>query len=291
MNGYLKIVAAALIWGSVGVIVRAIDLPIPILTLYRVFFASVTIYAYIVLTRQTDILKVGDNIYRLIIMGVLLTINWVSFFYAVKLTTIANATLLTYTAPILVAVLSPYFLKEKIERITIVTLALSVVGAALITWPSSTEIDSKDVAGFLWAGLSALTYTGLVILAKPMTNRANVVAIIFYEEITCTLLLIPSLFAYNAQADLKTVLLLFMLGAVQTALAAGLYLSGLRNVKAQHVGIFTYLDPVTAVILAAVLLNEIPNFTTIVGGLLIVLSGLILVIVKRDHIGPEVVGE
>jgi drug/metabolite transporter (DMT)-like permease len=291
MNGYLKIVAAALIWGSVGVIVRTIDLPVPVLTLYRVFFASVTIYAYIMLTRQTSILKVGGNIYRLILMGVLLTINWISFFYAVKLTTIANATLLTYTAPILVAVLSPYFLKERIERITIITLALSVAGAALITWPSSMGIGSKDIAGFLWAGLSALTYAGLVILAKPMTARANVVAIIFYEEITCTILLLPSLFVYHAQTNLTSILLLFVLGAIQTALAAGLYLSGLRNVKAQHVGVFTYLDPVSAVILAAVFLNEIPNIATIIGGLLIVLSGLILVIVKREHTSPEVVGE
>ncbi|MBI4734053.1 MAG: DMT family transporter, partial [Rubrobacteridae bacterium] len=158
MNGYIKIVAAALIWGSVGVIVRTIELPIPTLTLYRVFFASISIYLYIILSRNHSILKVGKNIYRLIIMGALLTVNWIAFFYAIKLTSVANATLLTYTAPILVAFLAPVFLNERLERITIFTLGLSLAGVFLIAWPSMGSIGSNDTTGYLWAGLSAATY-------------------------------------------------------------------------------------------------------------------------------------
>jgi drug/metabolite transporter (DMT)-like permease len=291
MNGYLKIITAALIWGSVGVIVRIIDLPVPVVALYRVFFATVSIYVYIALYRKTATLRVGKNIYRLIIMGAILTVNWLSIFYAIKLTSIANAMLITYTAPILVAAFAPIFLKERLERITIITLALSFIGAVLIAWPSIEVPNSKDTTGFLWAGLAALTYAVLIITAKPMTSRVSVTAIIFYEEITCTILLTPALFIYDVQVDALTMLTLFMLGTVQTALAAGLYLSGLRDVKAQHAGIFTYLDPVGAVILAIVFLNEIPTFTTLAGGALIIVSGLLLVIIKREHIETEVVGE
>jgi drug/metabolite transporter (DMT)-like permease len=291
MNGYLKIVGAALIWGSVGVIVRGIDLPVMVLTLYRVIFASLAIYLYIASTKNHSILKVGQNIYRLVLMGVILTVNWVAFFYAIKLTTVANASLLTYTAPILVAILAPVFLKERLERITIITLGISLAGVFLIAWPSVGGAGSNDTAGFLWAALSSVTYAALVIIAKPMTGKANVLAIIFYEELTCSVVLLPSFLIYDFHVDIPTLLLLLMLGTIQTALAAGLYLSGLRDVKAQHVGIFTYLDPVGAMVLAALLLNEIPSIATLVGGALIVLSGILLVIIKRAEINPGIVGE
>ncbi len=290
-GGYIRIIIAAIIWGSLGTVVRLVDLPVLVIVFYRVFFASASVLIYIVTRRKIDRLAVGRNIYFIIFMGLLLALNWISFFYSIRLTTVANAVLITYTAPIFVAILAPLILKEKLERITILTLAISLVGAALIASPSVAGLSKRDLMGIIWASVSAITYAILVILAKPLTGKVHVSAMIFYEELAGAVILSPVFFIYKFDISLTTMLVLFVIGAFHTALAAGLYLSGLREVKAQQVGVFTYLDPVSAVVFAAFFLREIPRLTTVLGGGLVIISGLILVYVTRERVQTEVVSE
>lgn len=291
MGGYFRISLAAIIWGSLGVIVRVIDLPVLVLVFGRVFFAAVTVLVFIVVRQRIGTLFVGSNIYLLIFMGILLALNWTSFFFSVKLTSIANAVLITYTAPILVAFLAPRFLNEQIERITIIALFVSLIGAALIASPSAIALSRNDLIGIGWAIVSSITYAILVILAKPLTERVSVPIMIFYEELACAAVLSPAIFVLDFTIDATLMLILFVLGAVHTAFAAGLYLSGLRQVKAHQVGVFTYLDPVSAIAFAALFLGEIPGATTITGGALIIVSGLILIFATRTRIRTEVVSE
>lgn len=291
MRGYLKIIIAAVIWGSLGTIIRFIHLPTLVMVFYRVAFAAIVILVYIAVRRKTEVLAVGKQLYWIIVMGILLTINWTAFFFSVKLTSVANAVLITYTAPILVAILAPLILKEKLEKITVVSLLISLAGAALIASPSVTGLSKSALAGTLWAVVSAITYAILVIISKPLADKVNPLAIIFYEELTGAIILSPALIIYKFSIDPLTLFILFVMGAFNTAFAAALYLDGLRDVKAQQVGIFTYLDPASAVVFAAIFLGEIPSLTTILGGLLIIASGLLLVIVTRQRVETEVVSE
>lgn len=291
MNGYLKIIAAAVIWGSIGVVVKMIELPVPVMAFYRVLFASMAIFLYILSQGKLRDLRVGRSIYKNIAIGVLLAANWTSFFYSIKLTSVANAVLLTYTSPILVAILAPFFLKERLERITIITLAIALVGIVLIASPTAAGFSPGDLAGIAWAGLSAVTYAIIVIISKPLIEKISVLSVLFINELVCAITLSPAFFLFDFSVDVTTLLILLVLGVFHTAFSAGLYLSGLREVKAQQAGVFTYIDPASAVVFAAIFLGEIPKTTTILGGLLIIASGVILVYVTRERIPAEVVSE
>jgi len=291
MKGYFKITVAAVIWGSIGPVVRLIDLPVPLIVFFRVAFASLAILIFIATQRKIERLAVGKNIYLLSLMGVLLALSWISFFNSVKLTTIAKAVFITYTSPIFIAVLAPLFLKEKLEKNTGVTLLVSLIGIILITGPSAISFSAQELAGITWAFVSALTYTALVIIAKLLTVRVSVLAMIFYEELIGAIILSPTLLIYDFSLSQQTLLILFLLGAVQTAFAAALYLSGLRDVTAQQANIFTYLDPVSAIIFAAIILGELPRVNTVAGGILIIVSGLVVVIINRVRVSTEVVSE
>jgi len=291
MSGYFKIILAAIIWGSLGTVVRFIHLPTLILVFYRVSFAAIAIFVYIAMRHKTEVLAVGKRLYWIIAMGILLTINWTAFFFSIRLTSVANAVLITYTAPIFVAILAPLILKEKLEKITILSLGISLVGTALIVSASVTGLSKSALAGILWAVVSAITYAVLVIISKPLADKIDPVAIIFYEELVGAIILSPALFIYKFSISPLTLFILFVVGAFHTAFAAALYLNGLRAVKAQQVGIFTYLDPASAVVFAAIFLGEIPRPVTILGGLFIIASGLILVMVTRQRVETEVVSE
>jgi len=291
MKGYLKIAIAAVIWGSIGPVVRLIDLPVPLIVFFRVAFASLAILIYIVTQRKAERLAVGKNIYLLVLMGALLALSWVSFFNSINLVTVANAVLITYTAPIFIAVLAPFLLKEKLEKNTGIMLLLSFIGIIFITTPSAISPGTRELAGIGWAFVSALTYTALVIIAKLLTARVSVLAMIFYEELVGAIILSPTIFIYEFSLSQQTLLTLLFLGAVQTAFAAALYLSGLRDVTAQQANIFTYLDPVSAIIFAALILGELPGVNTVIGGVLIITSGLVVVYINRVRVETEVVSE
>lgn len=291
MKGYLKIAIAAVIWGSIGPVVRLIDLPVPLIVFFRVAFASLSILIYIVTQRKIERLAVGKNIYLLSLMGALLALSWVSFFNSVKLITIAKAVFITYTSPIFIAVFAPLVLKEKLEKNTGIILLVSFVGIIFITTPSAIFLSTEELAGIVWAFISALTYTALVIIAKLLVVRISVLAMIFYEELVGAIILSPTLFIYEFSLSQQILLILLLLGVIQTAFAAALYLSGLRTVTAQQANIFTYLDPVSAIIFAAIILGELPRINTVVGGVLIIVSGLAVVIINRVRVSTEVVSE
>lgn len=73
---------------------------------------------------------------------------------------------------------------------------------------------------------------------------------------------------------------LVIMGVMNTALAFSLFMNGIKKVKAQHVGVLSYSEPIFATIYAFFLFLEIPTISTIIGGILIIIGGC-LVIIKQ----------
>lgn len=282
-TGYLKIIVAAIIWGSLGIFVRHIPLSAPTAVFYRLLFSFIAVSLIISFRHRPEELKVKKSRALLICCGVGITINWVLFFYALKLTTIANAVFLTYTAPIFIALFASLILKERLERATFISIAISMAGIFLITSPVGTILKSKHLIGALCALGSAVTYGLLVTCSKIIMRNVSVLTLIFYENGIGVMLLFP--FAAFDKLPLTSVtwLLLIILGVIHTTLAAFLYLNGLKQVKAQHAGVLAYVDPLSAVIFALIFLGELPTFLVMVGGLLIILAGLNIVIKSGKH--------
>ncbi len=275
---YLKIIAAAIIWGSLGVFVRHIPLSAPATVFYRLLFSFCAVSLVILFSHQTQHLKVRKNRFLLIFCGFGITINWVLFFYALKLISIANAVFLTYTAPIFIALFAWLILKERLERITFVSIAISMIGVFLITSPGDATIGGKHLIGALCALGSAVTYGLLIACSKIIMKNLSPLTLIFYENGIGVLLLLPFALSEKLPVNLTTWLLLVILGVIHTMLAGFLYLSGLKEVKAQRAGVLAYIDPLSAVIFALIFLGELPGLLTIIGGLLIVLAGVNIVI-------------
>ncbi len=271
--GYLAISFAAIIWGTLGLVVRAIALPSYVIVFYRVVFSMFVVAVIVILQRNFETFKIRKHGIILILSGGILTLNWIAFFSALRLTTIANAVLLTYTYPILVAVMAPLFLKEKIEFATIISLILSIIGMILIVSPSELSFRGGDLFGIFYALISALTYAILVIAAKKMLPDISSYTIMFYQAMVVALVLGPLVFSRTFSISNFDWILLALLGAVHSTFAVYLYFKGLRNVKAQYASVFTYLDPVSATFFASLFLGEQPSVYTIVGGALILIAG------------------
>ena len=108
-----------------------------------------------------------------------------------------------------------------------------------------------------------------------MVEDNSFVVVAFYQHSTATLVLLPFLIYFAEYPNVSTTGLLLILGLFCTALPHMLFIKSLTVIKAQLVSVITGLEPVYAILFAAILLNEIPNIQTILGAI-IVLGAVIL---------------
>ena len=146
--GYAEIAVAAILWGSNGVIVNVVPL-----TSYGVAFLRLTIGCFALLiglmaSRRLGLLRMR-SFRRLSILGLLLALGWVLLFESMKRLPISEAVLLNYNAPIFVAMLSPIFLKERLEKATYAAITLASIGVALIALSHNGFNSSRDTIGIL----------------------------------------------------------------------------------------------------------------------------------------------
>ncbi|MFO7819394.1 MAG: DMT family transporter [Halanaerobacter sp.] len=267
--GYLYIILAMFTWGSIGLIVRLIVLSPQLIVFYRVLFAFTFLLLLVLQDQELNLNNLFKKKLLLIATGTALTINWIFFFKAIKTTTIANATLAYYTAPILATILSVIFLKEKLTKDNLFALLLSFVGIIIIS-----DINNLSLSGLEGIGyglLSAFFYASFMVLNKFLANLSARVLTLGQTGIA-VLILLPLVYNGTQPSGIETWLLLLVLGIIHTAGALVLYVKGLSLSKVQDVGVLSYLDPISAIILAALFLNEIPSLLTIVGGGLILIG-------------------
>ncbi|MGM0410083.1 MAG: DMT family transporter [Bacillota bacterium] len=270
---YLQIILAMVIWGSVGIFARFIPFSSKIIVFYRVFFAFISLAIYLIIKKDIKIDLKENNLKVILLAGVFLALNWLFFFKAIKTTTIAKATISYYTSPIILNILAIIILKEKLKRKTLISLILGFLGMIFIIY-NGKDLTGGQFVGILY-GLTAAFFYAFFSITNKKINNLGAIKATFIQSGVATISFIPFILPITVP-DLKSIFLLLVMGILHTALALILYLSGLKKIKAQDVGVLSYVDPLSAVLLAALLLGEIPTILTTLGAVLVLLSGYIL---------------
>ncbi len=280
--GYLKIITAILIWSSLGIFVRKIELPNQCIIFYTSVIAGSIQFILLLSTGLLKKAKQFDSNTRSILFLVLsplcFTANAMLFYFAFSNTTIANAVLTHYTAPVFVAILAPLLLKERINKTTWLAIVISSIGLWLILGGKKTGIDishgDREHLGIIAGAMSGLAYAFLILIVRKIAPLFSSLFIIFVQNGIVALILLP--FVINIHLSLQFIPYLATLGVVHSTIAPLLYVQGFRSVKAHEAAILGYLEPVGAIILALIFLREIPGFQALLGGALILYSGYMI---------------
>jgi len=273
---YSYVAAAAIIWGSNGVIVNWVPYDAYAIAFFRVLFASLTLLPVVLLTRKPETMRAARYWRVMLSLGLLLALGWTLLFHSMKLIAIANAVLLNYTAPIFVALLAPLFLKEKLEKSTLLALAISVAGIAVISYQQNLQISHLNLLGVIFGLLAGLAYAGFIIASKKALSSFSSQVVAFYSYSVASIFLLPFVIGTDFSPDLASWTLLLVLGVFNTGFAVTLYLKGLGMVKAQKAVVFTYLEPASAVVFGSLFLAQQPTPLMLVGGFLILIAGYIV---------------
>ena len=258
---------AVFLFGFTALFGKFLHLPSIIIVFGRTFFATIVLALILLFTKQDFKLKSKKDYLFLISIGILFSIHWFTFFQSVQVSNVAIAVLTFSTYPVFVTFLEPYFFNEKIKIFDICTAITTLLGVSLVV--PKFELSNNLTQGAIWGILAGLTGAALAILCKKGIEKFSNTKIPFYQNLTCAIVSLPFVIYLKPTVQIKDILLLLLLGVVFTALSGTLYIKSLTSIKVQLASIITCLEPVYAIIFAALLLKEIPTIKTLAGGLII----------------------
>ncbi|UCD35429.1 MAG: EamA family transporter [Nitrospiraceae bacterium] len=280
--GHFKIIAAILIWSSLGIFIRKIDLPNHCIIFYVSLTAGTLQFLLLSLTGLFTKARRFDsrprNALFLVLSPLCFMTNALLFYFAFRNTTIANAVLTHYTAPVFVAILAPVLLKEQISRTAWLAILISSVGLWLIlsgTGEDTLQVEGKrELMGIAAGALSGLAYAFLILIIRRIAHLYSSLFITFIQNGIVAMVLLP--FVFQIPLQRHQIPYLLTMGVVHSTIAPLLYVQGFRSVKANEAAILGYFEPVGAAVLALIFFHEVPGAVSLIGGALILFSGYLI---------------
>jgi drug/metabolite transporter (DMT)-like permease len=212
------------------------------------------------------------------ILGVADAMNVLLLFWAYRVTSVAVAVLTHYLTPIFVAIAAPLLLRERWSAKAAAAVAVAFGGLVLLLEPWGAPAEHAWMGAALGAG-SAVFYATNVIVDKKILGPFSASELLAYHGVISTPLLALFAPAGAWRAVDGHALAIVAVGAIGPgALAALLFLIGLRALPASHVSTIALLEPFVAVLLGTLFLAEPLRPLSFVGGVLILLGAAAVVV-------------
>lgn len=274
-EGYGEIVIASVLWSLAGILAKMIHgMTAQSIIFYRVTFASLIFFIALLISGNLRVIKPGNKKIYLIAFGILQAATMLAFFVAILNASVSVAVLLLYTAPVYVTVLSPWLLKEVATKKGIIALFLSVIGIVFIVDPGKLYFPAYSL-GILAGIISGITYAFQIMTSKSISRTYSGYTQAFWASVISMLVLFPISIA-PVNVVFSNMIYLVLLAIFPTILAVSLYFSGLKKVKASSASILALIEPVSAVILAVLILKEQVTALEMTGGVLILTAAALV---------------
>jgi drug/metabolite transporter (DMT)-like permease len=256
------VLAAALLWSTGGLFIKATSLGAFELSFGRSLLAAVTVA---LLTRREGFRVNALTLVSSVLYAALLLL----FVMSNKLTTAANAIFLQYTAPVYVMLLEPWLYRERFRRGDVFVVAACGVGMSLFFVG---QLRPQDVEGNLTALASGLCFAlFLLSLRHPKAAQVNRASSVIYGNLLLCLFTLPAFVGAAGGLTTKDVAVVAYLGVVQIGVAYTFFTLGMaRGVRSLDAGVVGYIEPMLNPVWVFLFLGERPSGWAIVGGLVII---------------------
>lgn len=273
------LIFSMVIYGSIGIFRKYIPLASAPLACFRGFCGAAFLFAVSKLQkRKASGIPAGKTLALLIISGAVMGANWIFLFEAFNYTSVSTATLCYYMEPTIVMLLSPLLFKEKLGLKKVICIIVSFAGMVLVSGVADNGLPAaSELKGVILGLAAAVLYSIVVILNKKLPGLDPYQKTII-QLLSAGVAMLPYVFLTKqtqvSGISSKAVVMLLIVGFVHTGVAYGLYFGSIDALKAQTVAVCSYLDPVTALILSAVILHEKMTAFGIIGAVLIIGAAL-----------------
>jgi len=270
----LNIILSMLIFGTIGIFVRHVPLPSSVIALVRGVVGTLFLLGFSRLRKvRVDWSGIRRHLLLLVVSGAFIGFNWILLFEAYRYTTVATATLCYYLAPVFVILASPILFGERLTPWKMLCVAGALVGMVCVSGVLEVGVSGAgEMLGILFGVGAAVLYAGAVLMNKKLTQVPGFDRTIVQLG-AAALALLPYVLLTQRGTQMNwsvsVVVLLLIMGIVHTGIAYALYFGAIKELPAQTSALLSYIDPVSAILLSAVFLNEWPTFWSGVGAVLV----------------------
>ncbi len=284
LNPYLAIILAATIGGSSGVFIKLIDLPSTSITFFRMAVPVIVLLAYFG-WKKTPLFRGKYGI--MMVASGLNAARMFLFFVAYLYTTIGNAVIILFTWPIFAAIFSSIFLKEKITTRTASLIGLAFLGIVLMYADKEISFGNRDFIGMAAMLFSAIVFSITAIIFKKELSNYSRTETIFYQNLIGAVVFMPFIFLNTPLPSSVQIGAATVYGFLIGIVAFMLFFFALRRLKMSHYALFTYWEVIAAVIFGAVFFDEVITINMLLGGMMILASGILLRKQKSTKVQQE----
>ena len=269
-----SLIFSMVIFGTIGIFRRHIALSSGVLAMARGFIGAAFLLLIIALKREhLSKAAIKKNLWLLILSGACIGFNWILLFEAYRYTTVATATLCYYLAPIFVILVSPLVLKERISPQKLGCVLVSLIGMVFVSGVLNAGFSGiAEMKGVLLGLGAAAFYASVILMNKKIIDipayDKTIVQLVCAATVLVPYVLLTEELAEAEWSGIGFVLVL-VVGILHTGVTYALYFGSMAHLKAQTVAIFSYIDPIVAILLSAVLLQEKMDGLTILGTVMI----------------------
>ena len=275
-----SLIFSMLVFGTIGIFVRYIPLPSSVIALTRGVIGTVFLIV-VTLKRGPGISwkAIRRNLLNLCLSGAFIGINWILLFESYRFTTVATATLCYYMAPVFVTISAPLLFKERLTKKKMLCIAGALVGMIFVSGIWNTGISGTgELRGVLY-GIGAAVFYASVILLNKKIRDISAYDKTMMQLAAASIVLLPYTVLTEKVSVLSltpvAVILLAVVGILHTGISYTLYFGSMKELEAQTIAIFSYIDPIVAILLSALFLKEPLGIGGIAGAIMVLGAALI----------------
>ncbi|WP_231854781.1 DMT family transporter [Zobellia galactanivorans] len=272
IKNFLEINLAMLLLSTSGPFGKFIALPVPVTIGIRAFITLALLFLYCRFKGISFGLSSKDRS-PIIISGILMGGHWLAYFVALQMSNVAIGMLSLFTYPVITAFLEPLFLKTRFQKMHLVLGFLVLCGIYFLVPDFSFDNSYTIAIGF--GMFSALCYAVRNLILKTKVDRYQGSVLMVYQMVIICLMLIPAFFYYDLEAVPDQWKGLLGLAVITTVFGHTMFINCFKYFSITTISILSSVQPVYGILIGALVLSEIPAWSTVAGGCLILASVIV----------------
>jgi DME family drug/metabolite transporter len=291
VRGIIMIIGAAALWGvsatgAKALLNRSLD---PVLVVQsRVTFSVLLLLAYFLIARPSVLRVRWTELWKFALLGCIGVAGTnFTYYFTIRESTVATAILIQYTAPLFVMLYAVWSKEERLSGMKVIAALLSLTGCFLAVGAYDRSALTITPIGIVTGVASILGFAFLTIFTRSILRTHSVWTMTIYSILFASLFWLvvnPPWVVAAAGLDATTWGALFLLAVFSLLIPHTLFFGALRWIVPSRAIITSTLEPVVAIVTAAIYLGEVLQPLQMVGAILVILAILLLHVTPEEHL-------
>lgn len=269
----MKVIFAAIIWGSSGAFIKYLGLPPGLIGFFRVAL-PVLVFGGLFIYRRERVF--GNGIKIVLLASLVNAVRLFFYFIGFLNAPIGNAVIILYTWPIFAVLFSHFFLGEPLPGLNKLMLIFAMGGIVLVFVDKPISFENEVVLGMLAMLFSASLNAASVVLFKHQSPKFSSPQIVFFQNFIGALLFLPFLIAGFEHLTIHKTTVASVYAVLVGVIGYGLFFFALKSVKASTASFLTYIEVISGILFGVLLFNEVLSWNEIAGGVIIIMASVFL---------------